>query len=423
MNGSPDGEIEGNRGRSPAPINVPNSKSTETSEGLPPLVGRIRRLHKNKEWGLIYSEVPLLGASRDGASCDVFLEAANAEDISSLEQGDFVIFEIASDEYEQYYARNVRKAVPAEVDAQQALLIPYFERFRSEQAERARGSSASSNRVAELPSGGASTSMVSDGTSSMMLPRGDAIRDASSLDVSGPLAQSALQNAAMANAALGAPARGHQMAIHHELSAPPTMLPPQLESQLPHQMPPPPAHPAPGGASEGAFNNYLQTAQQAYGGYPPPYGQDMHGQMYHQGINQWQPTDAGSSQMNPMSGIAEHEAVKILEEPLPTLENLNPKDMVNMLTGRGGSQRKGRKFTTRVNSFGLSLGREFAEILRSAADMHSHTEHDAQDQWANWHWWVTPQSQGDAQMSSHHVFHGAVQHGGHGVLATSGMTR
>jgi len=411
MNGSPDGEIEGT-----APINVPNS--AETSDGLPPLVGRIRRLHKNKEWGLIYSELPL-----SCASCDIFLDAAEAEDISSLEQGDFVIFDF--DEYE-HSARNVRKAAPEEVDTQQARLAPFFENFR---VDRARGSSASSNRVAELPSGGAPASMV-DGTSSMMLARGDAMRDASSRDAAGHLAQSAVQNAALANAALaGASTRGHQLPIHHELSAPPAMLPPQLESPLqpppPPQLPPPPAHPAPGGSGE-AFN-YLQTAQQAYGGYPPNYGQDMHGQMYHQGINHWPANETGSNQMNPMVGIAEHaeQAVKILEEPLPALENLNPKDMVNMLTGRGGSQRKGRKFTTRVNTFGMSLGREFAEILRQAADMHSQTEQDAQaqDQWANWHWWVTPQTQGDAQMSSNHVFHGAVQHGGHGVLATPGMTR
>merc|ERR1719464_688220 len=82
------------------------------------LVGRLRRWHRNREWGFIFSELH---------NCDVFLDGNNADTAAALSEGDIVLFELCADEEGFPAARSARRATAPEVEQQQAILQPLYQ--------------------------------------------------------------------------------------------------------------------------------------------------------------------------------------------------------------------------------------------------------------------------------------------------------
>ena len=64
------------------------------------LFGRLRRWHRNREWGFIYSELH---------NYDVYFDGFDTAIASSLKEGDYVVFEVVTDTDGQPTARKVRK--------------------------------------------------------------------------------------------------------------------------------------------------------------------------------------------------------------------------------------------------------------------------------------------------------------------------
>jgi len=82
------------------------------------LVGRLRRWHRSREWGFIFSELH---------NCDVFLDGNNVDTAAALSEGDIVLFELCTDEEGFPAARSARRATAPEVEQQQAILQPLYQ--------------------------------------------------------------------------------------------------------------------------------------------------------------------------------------------------------------------------------------------------------------------------------------------------------
>jgi len=97
--------------------NLPSAERAQPTE-LVMLVGRLRRWHRNREWGFIFSDLH---------NCDVFLDGNNVDTSATLSEGDTVMFELCTDEEGFPAARAARRASAGEVEQQQALLQPVYQ--------------------------------------------------------------------------------------------------------------------------------------------------------------------------------------------------------------------------------------------------------------------------------------------------------
>jgi len=84
------------------------------------LVGRLRRWHRSREWGFIFSELH---------NCDVFLDGGNIDTAAALSEGDIVLFDLCTDKEGFPAARSARRATAPEVEQQQAILQPLYQQL------------------------------------------------------------------------------------------------------------------------------------------------------------------------------------------------------------------------------------------------------------------------------------------------------
>jgi len=338
-----------------------NMGSSPAGEELLMLVGRLRRWHRTREWGFIFSELH---------KCDVFLDGVNA-DAASLSEGDLVLFELWTDEDGQPAARNARRAEPREVEQQQVFLAPLYQQY-----------AANAPQAPELPRGA---------------------------------------DAPTASASSSAPARAPP--LDGNGGAVPTMAPvaatprhpdPLRRPPPPPPPPPPPSHTAPtgpGGFPQQALSSsssnmvhqqpYLVPAQQNFG--YPSYSCDRG--FPSTGVYQQDPwpngdgfSTAGPAAGSPTAQSPQASGSRLLLEPPHMLARLDPKAMVSVLKAGWSPGRRGQTFRSSRNGTAAQIGQEWCEILRQAcAAVEQQTEDtdrhhvQASAQWgdAQWGWCAT----------------------------------
>lgn len=307
------------------------------------LVGRLRRWRANGPWGFIFSELH---------NCDIFFDGSECESAASLTDGDFVLFELDSEAQGLPEARNARKAEPAEVERQQALLAQTYQQV------------ARTPLVPELPPG-----------------------DRLPTNAPGAGAEGWFQGASPAGGPRPHAALGQGAEAGSGVASQPMSLPPHLDGMQGRRgglpPPPPPAHPAP--ATPEAFvqhNAQAYMGHPAYGGYVT-YGED----------GQWQTSsgvsaDALLGQQVPM---VEHAApaVRLLLEGPPMLDRLNPKALVSVLTGGTWTERHAQSFPCSRTGVATQVGREYAQILQETREVlvqqGEDMDHGMQGDWWSWY--------------------------------------
>jgi len=383
---------------------------------LPPLVGRVRRLRRSGEWGMVFSELH---------NSDLLFRGADGP---ALAKGDFVLFEYFVDGEGLPSARKARKVAPEEIVRQQNLLAPTYLQF--------------GRSMSQVPDIGAAP-RSSDG--------GAGAGSAASADgrgaAGGPEAAAAAAGRPAGGAGgSGANARGSaSMAPQQEVAGapepqPPVAAPPRLDA--PHRAPPPPpalpppppSHPAPAGLEVFSQQPGLGVAPYAavgHQGLAPhyPYGGGADDRGFPLFAGAWPQTSCGVSADasggdgaggQPIS-IAEHAipAQKLLVEPPPMLQPpLNVKSIVASLKACVQLTQPAQTLMSGKDGLCMHLGRDFGENLRMTHNAALHelaTAEEAQDESSQvtasvalWdqqqHWWAGgwgAQTSVEHQMSPH----------------------
>lgn len=322
-------------------------------------IGRLRRWHRTREWGFIYSELH---------NCDVYLDGIDNEGVADLNVGDHLFFEIFNDEEGQPAARNVRRAERNEVLEMKERLAPMYQRHAARVPQvpdlpRSADGRAGQDGVVMATSSSSGAGALPHG------PPGDMMY--------------AVPVAAMAT--LPPEAGGSAAALRH-------LDQQQLRRPPPPPPPPPPTHPAPPGPAafqaQGLGNVGLLRQQQlqqpylSHQGYSAPYpnygGDRSYPVHYPQG--QWAGSESTMGVNNigsPAAMQGQNVGVRLLLEPPPMLERLDPKAIVAVLRHQDGgawaSRRQPMTFRSTRTGTATQLGTEWCEILRQAS--HAVAEH------------------------------------------------
>lgn len=341
---------------------VPGSRGSQAADEQLQLVGRLRRWHRKREWGFIFSELH---------NCDVFLDGANNEGSSGLSEGDLVLFDLWTTE-EGLSARNVRRAELQEVEQQQVLLAPVYQQH-----------ALHAQQVGELP-------RIADGQA--------------------------------AAASSGSSARGpqHDAGVGAQaLAATPRLLE-ALRRPPPPPPPPPPTHPAPttgprGFAPQALSNTGMLQHQQPYVAQPgygsfPSYNGDRGfaaAGMYQQG--HWSNGEAMLGTGSPAAMASQSLGTRLLLEPPHMLARLDPKAMAAALKGGPWPGRRGQTFRSSRSGTATQIGQEWCEILRqacSAAEQQSDDAERPQPQasaaWGGEEQWMWPGTNAAGSMDTAH---------------------
>jgi len=351
------------------PVVPPEASTTPDAaaenEESPMLVGRMRRWHRRREWGFIFSELH---------NCDVFLDGSDLDEGSpEIEEGDFVFFHVAAVDRGQFTAKRAKRATFVEVAAQQDILGPIYE----QQVAR-------TPRVPELP---------------------QSIDVASSAVPAATETAGGQQQAAPASAETSAGQQPTGVAAwNHQPQQPPQPQPQRAAMPPP---PPPPSHPAPNSGSGGIpVQDGTMLPQMPYTGQQQqqqPYGYPSYQSMYPQGT--WVNSDsaavlstAGQPQPQPGQGQLQpgqaqrqpspHQAAQqaqpqpgvslLMACPAALGSQLNAKDVAAMLKSGTRAERAPTFVSTRGAA--SSIGAEWCTLVRQGIASQEHTNEDGDGQ-------------------------------------------